>query len=407
MAEPDLAEPQTLIALLRGGAAPAEVRLFAARRLLPLDQNDQLRGLIAVLEDEDAATRGAARESLAATALDQLSEFLRAGSPTGVELDRLTRFTDDPAVLEQIIQHKNVEDSTLERIARTVTGGPQEALVVNQFRLLRQPALIEALFENPDLTADARRRLLEVREEFFDKETRRKEAEQERARDAEAMAAAEAQAALDLAALTPEEANARTGGPVHEDDLEKSITTGAVYRRIAVMTVSEKIKLAYGGGKEERRILVGDSNRLVGLAVLKSRGLTVYEVEAFCSMRQLNEDLFRKMARQSRVDPQQRRRDRPGEEPEGPSGDHAAPGQAPSHPGVEGDHARSQSSRWGEDHGAQVVGSKTPVEAAIRLPAKPLSPMLVFGHHAARVPSNTGKVRRTCPETLTTTPCWA
>ena len=41
------------------------------------------------------------------------------------------------------------------------------------------------------------------------------------------------------------------------------------------MTVSEKIKLAYAGGKEERRILVGDANKLVGMAVLKSRGITL------------------------------------------------------------------------------------------------------------------------------------
>ncbi|HTD51875.1 MAG TPA: hypothetical protein VK780_02515, partial [Thermoanaerobaculia bacterium] len=74
------------------------------------------------------------------------------------------------------------------------------------------------------------------------------------------------------------------------------ITTGAVYRRIAVMTVSEKIKLAYSGGKEERRILMGDANKLVGGAVLKGRGITLPEIESFCGMRHLHEELFRKIA---------------------------------------------------------------------------------------------------------------
>ena len=299
MVDRDLADPQTLISLLRAGEAPAEIRGFAARGLLPLEREDQIHALLAVVEDPDPATRKAATESFAAIPPEKFSSFLIEGQPTEVELDTLARHTDDSVVLEQIIRHKRVADQTLETLARTVSGGPQESLVVNQARLLRQPSLIDALFENPELTADARRRLLEVREEFFDKGERRKEAEKarvEREATSAAEAEAEAEAARDLAALTPEEASAITGAPMVEDDLEKSLTTGAVFRRIAVMTVSEKIKLAYSGGKEERRILMGDSNKLVGEAVLKSRGLTVNEVETFCGMRHLHEDIFRRMA---------------------------------------------------------------------------------------------------------------
>src|SRR5262249_37028378 len=96
-------------------------------------------------------------------------------------------------------------------------------------------------------------------------------------------------------ALTPEEANAVTGGPALAD-VETAITTGAIYRRIAIMTVSEKVKLAYSGGKEERRILVGDANKLVGEAVLKSRGLTIPDVGRFGSVRHIHEAVVRKIA---------------------------------------------------------------------------------------------------------------
>jgi hypothetical protein len=172
-----------------------------------------------------------------------------------------------------------------------VTGAPQEALVINQVRLLKNPALIDALFENPELTTDARRRLNEIREEFFDKEARRKEAEPE-------TAGVDADVAADIAAAEEEEKRLKRHGPSEQDliDLEKSVTTGAAYRRIAVMTVSEKIKLAYSGGKEERRILMADANKLIGSAVLKSRGLTVNEVESFCMMRHLDAEIFRKIA---------------------------------------------------------------------------------------------------------------
>jgi hypothetical protein len=298
LANLDLAEPQELISLLRAGNAPLEIRGFAARGLLPVDLEDRIRALLTVVDDEDPATRKAALETFRATGPEELSRFLRAANPTESELGTLARHTDDTVVLEQIIRNKNVADATLEALARTVTGGPQEALVVNQSRLLKQPSLIDALFENPELTADVRRRLLEIREEFFDKQVRRKEADKARVEQeavSAAQAEAEAEAARDLAALSAEEANAITGAPA-VDPLDESIMTGAVFRRIAVMTVSEKIKLAYAGSREERRILVGDSNKLVGEAVLKSRGLTIAEVESFCGMRHLHEELFRKMA---------------------------------------------------------------------------------------------------------------
>jgi hypothetical protein len=62
------------------------------------------------------------------------------------------------------------------------------------------------------------------------------------------------------------------------------------------MMVSQKIKLAYTGSKEERHILIGDSNKLVGIAVLKSRAISVNEAESFAAMRNLDEEIYRRIA---------------------------------------------------------------------------------------------------------------
>src|SRR6185295_18174665 len=99
-----------------------------------------------------------------------------------------------------VLQHRNVSDATLAKLARTVTGEPQEALVVNQARLLRNPELIDALYENPDLTADSRRMLNELKEEFFEKATRRQTAHakrRERSREIELPAAEEVSGTLE------------------------------------------------------------------------------------------------------------------------------------------------------------------------------------------------------------------
>jgi hypothetical protein len=291
LADPRPAEAPDLLSLLRSGEAPAEIRGFAARNLLPLDAEGQMRALLAVLDDPEAEVAETARATLAALAPDALSVFLETADATGIEIDSIARCSEDGQVLERVIRHRNVDNQTLLRLARTVSGTPQDALVVNQVRLLRLPALIDALFENPYLLAESRRRLNETREEFFDKQRRRRDAEELRLQQEElAQIAGEAQEEA-------KEAAAAEGGEEGEAPSEEDfLTTGALFRRIGVMTVQEKINLAYSGGKEERRILVGDSNTLVGQAVLKSRGLTVNEVESFCSMRHLDSEIFRKIS---------------------------------------------------------------------------------------------------------------
>lgn len=286
---PPETEPQDLVALLRAGEAPREIKLFAARGLLPLDRDERMRALLAVAADSDAEVLETARGTLAETPPDELAHFLSNSDPTGVEIDTIARHSEDPFVVERVIRHKNVADETLEALARTVTGAPQEALIVNQVRLLRMPALIDALFENPGLTTDGRRRLNEVREEFFEKQERR-EIERERLEE-EARLAAEAE----VLAATAEEEEAVAEEAAGEA-LDESLNVGAAYRRIAVMSVGEKIDLAYKGSKDERRILISDANKLVGLAVLKARGVTLGEIEFFCSMRQLDDEIFRKIA---------------------------------------------------------------------------------------------------------------
>lgn len=250
-----------------------------------------MHALLAVLEDPEAEIAETARATFAALAPDALSRFLDTADATGIEVDSIARCSEDGQVLERVIRHRNVDNQTLLRLARTVSGTAQDALVVNQVRLLRLPALIDALFENPDLLAESRRRLNEIREEFFDKQRRRRDAEELRLQqEALAQIAGEAQEEAE------EEAAAEGGEEGEAPSEEDLLTTGALFRRIGVMTVQEKINLAYSGGKEERRILVGDSNTLVGQAVLKSRGLTVNEVESFCSMRHLDSEIFRKIS---------------------------------------------------------------------------------------------------------------
>ena len=152
-----------------------------------------MRALLAVMTDEDpeiGAPHG--KRSRWCLPTTSFASWTRA-RPTEREFDVVSRASEDHFVLERIIRHAGVSDDTLLRLAREVTGAPQEALIVNQVRLLRQPALIEALYGNPNLTADGHRRLEELREEFFEKEKRRKEQERLRREEEERRARQEAE----------------------------------------------------------------------------------------------------------------------------------------------------------------------------------------------------------------------
>jgi hypothetical protein len=257
--------------------------------------------VLAALRQGDPEATDAARATVHEIAPDQLAAFVKAGSPEADELDVLARETDDPFVLEEIVRSRTARDETLLHLARTSTGRPQEALIANQARLLATPALIDALQENPGLTSEGRRLLSELTEEFFQKQARRRESEVRQAEESSALSVEEVvpESALEEDEDLDEDSEGADAGlepaPPAEDE-DDSLFIGALYKRIGAMNVSEKVKLAYTGSKEERRILVGDSNKLVGLAVLKSRALAEHEAESFASMRNLDEEIYRRIS---------------------------------------------------------------------------------------------------------------
>lgn len=298
MALSDLPQVEDLVSLLRSGRAPIEVRRFAARGVLPLDATDNLRALFVVLKDPDPAVAATAGATFGELPPDEIIRFLASPEVSESELDAVARGTDDGAVLERVVQHRNVSDATLAAMARTVTGTPQEVLIVNQARLLRNPSLIDALFENPGLSADGRRMLNELKEEFFEKQARRQDA---RSRRRERPPEPEIPPAAEEVPAGEGEEEERPGNEGAQasplaPDREASGGTEELYLRLMGMTVPERVKLALTGTREERRFLIADASKMVGFAVLRARGLTPSEVESFCGMRHLDADVFLKIS---------------------------------------------------------------------------------------------------------------
>jgi hypothetical protein len=68
---------------------------------------------------------------------------------------------------------------------------------------------------------------------------------------------------------------------------------GGVSQRLALMDVGQRVKVAMLGSREERNILIRDSNRLVAAAVLSSPKLTESEVESIARMANVSDEVLR------------------------------------------------------------------------------------------------------------------
>lgn len=73
-----------------------------------------------------------------------------------------------------------------------------------------------------------------------------------------------------------------------------------ILQKISRLRVGERIKLGFIGSREERAILIRDTAKLVQNAVLQSPKLTDSEAESFAGSKNLQENVFREIARQRR-----------------------------------------------------------------------------------------------------------
>lgn len=280
-----------LIERITRGELPRDFTMFAAQGLLPLPQDDLVAVLAFLTTVEDTEISTIASASLAEVPPRVVAEYCASGQVTERLIDAIAVSTQDPAILEAVVRSRTASDATIERLARSVQPGIQEIIVVNQERIIRSPGILDALLENPSITPDVRRRVLETREEFFEKKARRE-------LTAELVEGLDIDADLDVGPIADLLEKAETEPqpentlPPLENTLENPDNI-SVFTKIANMTVAQRVQAAYKGGKSERTVLIRDRNRLVATAVVRSPRITETEIEAFSAMRNLEDEVLR------------------------------------------------------------------------------------------------------------------
>jgi len=300
-----------MLSKLKEGQVPESVRLAAARGVLPVGPEELLGILIFLQNDPDPDIRRTAQETLSREFDNDLLKTVVESSSTPVEVLEYfgTSAHTSSETIEILIQNKSTTDSTIASLAERVDAGLMGVILVNLMRILRSPFILEALERNPNLTPDLKRQLQEIREEFFEKRntfipihrTRAENETLDRSREslsetpegegqtAMSIYSGEIREGEDVAALTLESLS-DDGIESWETEEEERLTA---IQKIARMTVAERVQTALKGTREERVILIRDSNRIVSAAVLESPKLTESEVEAIALMKNVSEDVLR------------------------------------------------------------------------------------------------------------------
>ncbi len=335
----DTATTNSVLQAIVSGAAPQPARLAAARGLLPLPQSELLQVLVALRLSDDAEISEAANATLESQTKEDLLFAAKATDSSPSVLSYLAEMKGRARELQEaLILNPLTPDHAVATLASLTTDPSMlELIAVNQQRLVRAPAIIEAILGNNARSPEAERRAQETRREFFEKERgARQIADELRARGktaaAEFFETAELTTATGILSIedawliaehievsdadldgswlpseryeelmteTLAEHAAAAQRIIEHERIESGdvpVERISLIRRIMFMNAKDRMKLAMKGDREARGILIRDSNKIVATAVINNPRVSEQEVENIAAMRTVAGEVLRLIA---------------------------------------------------------------------------------------------------------------
>ena len=274
------------------GQAPLNVRSAAARGALPLPRTTMVRLQVILLEDEDGAVRQAAKQSLDGITVEAAQEV--CGDPACAP-EVLGHFSASAVrqekLAEKIAFHAAVPPEALARLAAAGNAAVIDLVLTNQEQLLAQPGLLERLMLNPAMRVDQRGRILEL----LDRVTRHQEKTRGSGEGDEADVDPQdleiTAKLLDVDVGDLLSASEIMDGEEFAESENPEIRNA--YQKIITLNAAQKAVMAMKGGREERMILIRDTNKVVAMGVLKNGRITDQEIEVIARLRNVCDDVLR------------------------------------------------------------------------------------------------------------------
>jgi hypothetical protein len=282
--------------------SPSAAKLMAAKGIAPLRPVELLVAMYQLSFDGDAAVKTAAEAGAGALPDKVLVQPLGEALPAMVlhffaERIAATRIE----ALEKILYNQATADATFVRLAERVGERETEIIVQNESRLLRCPAIVQALFMNKQARMSSVNRAIELCARHnvrvdgipaFD-EIARSIQEDPTATDPAIADPGFDEVLQKVAEISDEEAaDAEVTGATKERTRKSPIID------FLKLKLHEKIRLATLGNAYCRSNLIRDSNKMVSMAVIRSPLMTDNEVVRAAANRQISEDVIRYIANQ-------------------------------------------------------------------------------------------------------------
>ena len=289
---------------------PAKMKEMAARGIAPGVKPAELLSIIVMLaESGEAGVKDVAEKTLEALPEPLVKAALDGDLPART-IDAIARRSmGKPETLARLLRMPNVHLETVEEIARTGNEAVTEVVATNEERLLVHPRIVELLYFNKHTRASTVHRLVELMTRHGS-ELHGIPAWKEAAAAIQGELIAEpsdeplpddvafkeaAELAEQLARqIEHEEEDTHLETEEGEEKLKDKFLP--LYQQLARMTPGQRIRRAQMGTREERMLLVRDTNRMVASAAVRSPAMQESEVVLITRNRNMSDDVLRIIA---------------------------------------------------------------------------------------------------------------
>lgn len=292
---------------------PKELRLMAARGLVPASPRDLSRILYYLTRDEDEEVSREAGGTLSGMPSEVVSTILTDTAAEPGLLDFFARALADEAAFQKILLNNSATDEMVAYLAERVHDQNIIDLIANNHeRIARSNDIVEALSKNPLITRSTMDGVIDFLKLYMgDKfgspldvdSVDEEDAGAAPARDEANGAPFPESSFLDdfeideeLLQEAEDEADYEEGDESGEEHHSPDTINQSLHIKISVLNVGQKIKLALLGNREARAILVKDPNRIVSRAVLKNPRITDTEVVHIAQSKIVTDEILREIS---------------------------------------------------------------------------------------------------------------
>lgn len=254
--------------------------LLAAEGVLPVERRELLGLQVLLSRSSDPEISDKARQALAEIEPDLLASIV-PGADAAV-LEALVAATAHPRVIEEVLGRPELEADLLCALAARIPQELQEVLLLRQEDIRQHPRILDALEENPQLSAYSERLIREYREYLL---PRREAAKPPAPEELDEITEEVVQEAIEVVGRHV----ARIG--------EYDESTGLSENQIRSLPIAIRIKLAFGASKALRNILLRDPSPHVSLTALNRSAISEREIEQLCRSRGISDEVLMEISR--------------------------------------------------------------------------------------------------------------